>query len=191
MNPLPEWRGVVGWEDLYEVSSDGRVRSLPREVVHGRGHRYFREGRELKLVLKKGTGYIQVSLCRQGKQFDRLVHILVAEAFHGPKMPGMEVLHLNAERSDNRASNLRWGTRQENQIQKVQDGNHTKAARTECPRGHLLQLPNLCAGALRSGHRSCLACSRARSRTRYRPDLASQFKAISDDCYRAIMEAVA
>lgn len=44
------------------------------------------------------------------------IHILVCEAFHGPKpFPGAIVIHLDEEPSNNAESNLRWGTRKENQ----------------------------------------------------------------------------
>ena len=43
---------------------------------------------------------------------DRLVHILVCEAFHGPKPSGknLSVDHEDRNRSNNRADNLRWAT---------------------------------------------------------------------------------
>lgn len=40
------------------------------------------------------------------------VHILVAEAFLGPRPGGMEECrHLDGDKLNNRADNLRWGTR--------------------------------------------------------------------------------
>ncbi len=42
------------------------------------------------------------------------VHTLVLEAFAGQKPDGCECLHINGDASDNRLSNLRWGTRDEN-----------------------------------------------------------------------------
>lgn len=49
-----------------------------------------------------------------GRGKTRSVHRLVAEAFLGPRPPKCEVLHLNHDPADNRASNLKWGTRGEN-----------------------------------------------------------------------------
>ena len=36
---IEEWRPVVGYEGLYEVSNTGRVRSVDRYVVDSLGHR--------------------------------------------------------------------------------------------------------------------------------------------------------
>jgi hypothetical protein len=38
------WRPVVGYEDAYEVSTLGRVRSLDREVYSGRGRHRLNVG---------------------------------------------------------------------------------------------------------------------------------------------------
>lgn len=43
------------------------------------------------------------------------IHQIVLEAFCGPCPDGMEVLHGNGIRTDNRLSNLRYGTRSENE----------------------------------------------------------------------------
>ena len=59
-------------------------------------------------------GYEQVSLCKNGITVRRSVHDLVAAAFLGPKPKGFEVNHINGNRSDNRACNLEYVTRKEN-----------------------------------------------------------------------------
>lgn len=188
-----EWRRVVAYEDLYEVSSFGNVRSLARTAMDKRGRRQSFRARDLKLVLKKQTGYMQVSLCRDGGQKDVSVHVLVAEAFHGPRPDGMEVLHRDADRANNRADNLRWGTRTENQQQKVEDGNHPQAKRTHCPRNHPLIHPNL---VVSDGHRACKACARTHPRIRHRggnyKTMPVEFQELSDMYFQLIMaESVA
>jgi hypothetical protein len=59
-------------------------------------------------------GYLQVNLFRDGKHRPKRVHQLILEAYIGPCPPGMETRHINNIPSDNRLSNLRWGTRAEN-----------------------------------------------------------------------------
>lgn len=52
-----------------------------------------------------------------GVSFDgknKLVHRLVAEAFHGAPLHGAESMHLNHDPSDNSPDNLRWGTHADN-----------------------------------------------------------------------------
>lgn len=105
-----EWRPVVGYEGQYEVSNLGRVRSLAREVKNGRGVRRLRE-RILKPRRRNQYGHAGVVLTGQRH---RTVHSLVAEAFIGPRPEGLEVRHLNGDRTDNRATNLAYGTRSEN-----------------------------------------------------------------------------
>ena len=99
------WRPVVGF-DGYEVSNMGRVRSwrsnnpnvlLPFPKIM----RYHRT---------KGEFYLGVTLARNRKPFNRNMHVLVAEAWIGPRPDGMQVCHLNGDASDNRADNLRWDT---------------------------------------------------------------------------------
>lgn len=101
------WRPVVGWEGWYEVSDRGRVRR-----TRGGGH-----GAVVGRVLKQndnGHGYLSVQLSRDGQTRRRYVHALVAEAFLGPCPPDHEVNHKKGKKSDNRASQLEWGTRLHN-----------------------------------------------------------------------------
>lgn len=105
-----KWKPVVGFEGLYEVSDEGRVRSLKFSKVK---------------ILKPGinsTGYLQVSLWKNGKMKVFTVHYLVVTTFKGPIPPGMQVNHVNENKLDNRLENLEvvtakenlnWGTRNE------------------------------------------------------------------------------
>lgn len=105
-----EWRAVVGYEGLYEVSSLGRVRSLDRTVPYSGGTPRRVKGREIRCE-PNANGYPRVSL--SGRKF-KLIHVLVAEAFLGPKPELCEVRHLNGNRADPRLSNLAYGTQSEN-----------------------------------------------------------------------------
>lgn len=44
----------------------------------------------------------------------RRLHILIAEAFHGPRPSNLETMHLNSNKLDSRPENLRYGTKSEN-----------------------------------------------------------------------------
>lgn len=120
------WRPVVGFEGRYEVSDQGRVRSLDRVVLvggsrwGGKAYEAFRKGR----MLRPGPGshcYPTVVLGRDGGT--RTVHSLVASAFLGSCPAGMEVMHRHPDRNDPRLDNLRYGTRTENNLQASADGN--------------------------------------------------------------------
>lgn len=156
--PTENWLPVVGYEASYDVSDQGRVRSLARMDAIGRSLR----GKLLKPGYS-GFGYGSVSLYSGGKPRTHLVQHLVATAFHGPRPDGLNVCHNDGDPRNNRASNLRWDTQAAN-IQDVKDhGHHYLVNRTRCPRGHLLELPNLRASKLAKGARDCLACSRTRN----------------------------
>ena len=106
---MPEqWKPVVSYEGLYEVSDQGSVRSLDRIVKHGRNGQRLRAGAEKKQVSVK-DGYLAVSLCKDGVEKQRKVHILVAEAFldERPQWSTM-VNHKNKVVTDNSVSNLEW-----------------------------------------------------------------------------------
>jgi len=109
-----EWRPVVGYEGLYEVSDQGRVRRVGKSAVTGKGHGGgARIGRILKQQPVDG-GYWKVFLWKNGFQENWLVHVLVAAAFIGPCPDGYEVNHENGNKSNNAASNLEYMTRSEN-----------------------------------------------------------------------------
>lgn len=103
-----EWKPIVGYEGFYEISSLGRVRSLDRIDSMGR----VRNGRiKATPIDKTSTGYRFVRLCKGGiaKKVD--VHVLVLEAFVGPRpCPSMEACHGDGNRANPVLSNLRWDT---------------------------------------------------------------------------------
>ena len=112
-NTPEEWRPVVGYEGLYEVSSHGLVRGVDRYVIGTNGRRLWK-GRTLKTQSHDRTGHPRLSLCSGGRPVTHFVHTLVCEAFHGARPPGGVTRHLNGVPSDNRAENLAWGTVQDN-----------------------------------------------------------------------------
>ena len=111
---VEEWRPVKGFESTYEVSSLGRLRSLPRHIDAADGRSYDLKGKMISLSPSKVNGYVYVNLHQDGKRTRTMVHVLVAEAFLGERPDGMVVDHINRLRNDNRASNLRWVTVSEN-----------------------------------------------------------------------------
>jgi hypothetical protein len=109
------WKAVPGFEGQYEVSDQGRVRSLNRVVlrhhVDNRPPTPVQYKGKLLSTQRKGCGHVKVNL---GAGRHRLVHRLVMLAFVGAPGAGQECLHGNGIPHDNRLTNLRWGTRVEN-----------------------------------------------------------------------------
>jgi hypothetical protein len=89
------------------------------------------------------------------------VHHLVLETFVGPRPDGLEACHNDGNHGNNRLDNLRWDTRSSNFHDQVKHGVHVQARKTHCPRGHLLEDPNLLKKKQKG--RTCLSCSRARA----------------------------
>ncbi len=102
---VEEWVPIAGYEGLYEISDQGRVRSLD----------YRCTGRIQ--VLKPGMyggGYLQVGLCKNGKREHYKVHRLVAEAFLANAEGLPEVNHRDENKQNNCVDNLEWCDRRHN-----------------------------------------------------------------------------
>lgn len=155
------WRSVPGYEGYYEVSTQGRVRSLTRMVIEKSGKQRTKYGRVLKSTRRNQRNKVQ--LCVDSVQVTHCVSVLVLEAFVGPRPLGMECCHNNGDELDDRVANLRWGTKKENAQDTLRHGHNDRKNRTHCPRGHQLVEPNLVNCLIPKGYRDCLTCSRTTS----------------------------
>lgn len=160
---MAEWRPIDGYAGGYEVSSDSQVRSLDRLDAAGRPVR----GRILRPA-RLQNGYLSVAL-HDGTQRTHYVHALVCAAFHGPRPEGAEIRHLDGDATNNVSSNLAWGTRSENNLDRVAHGTHHFAARISCSRGHEYTPQNT---YMRLGARHCRTCRQVRQAT-YRKQVAA------------------
>ena len=107
------WKPVVGWEDFYEVSDLGRVRSLTRTVHNGRGEYFISE--RIVEGCRDSKGYVKILLKRRNRRRQTYVHNLVLEAFVGPRPEGAECRHFPDKCPwNNSLENLSWGTSKEN-----------------------------------------------------------------------------
>jgi hypothetical protein len=136
------WLAVRGYEGLYEVSDHGRVRGR-------RG--ISRTGQTMR-------GYQTVRLYKHFQRKALTVHRLVLEAFVGPRPANYECRHLDGDKTNNRISNISWGTRRENQLDNVRHGTHPHARKTHCPLGHDYYVVRA------NGERRCRTCYNASRR---------------------------
>lgn len=144
--PIPSGPG-------YEVSDDGRVRSLKRGYPI-----------ELKLHTDK-HGYLYYRRCIGERKTWRTVHGALMEAHVGPRPEGQQVRHLNGNNQDNRLSNLVYGTHSENILDQVRHGRHGNASKTHCRQGHQYDEANTY--HFRNA-RHCRACNREAQQRRNR-----------------------
>lgn len=187
-DPPPEkWLPVAGFEGYYEVSNQGRVRSLTRIVKAGGERTRISYSRILRQTPNAG-GRLTVKLSVLGTTRTRLVHQMALEAFHGLRPQGMLACHNNGKHLDNRVANLRWDTPAENMRDKRRHGTNHNLNKTHCPRDHPLRRPNLVAYRALQGCRVCLACARARAKEQRSTDPDFDFAATADAYYAVIAD---
>jgi len=107
------WKDIKGYEGRYQVSNQGRVRSLNRIITNCRGRKQVVKEKILKPE-NVFDGYERVSLSRNGKRTHYRVATLVFEAFNGSIPKGLEIDHINGIRTDNHLDNLRAVSHRDN-----------------------------------------------------------------------------
>lgn len=102
------WKDIKGYEQLYQISNLGNVRSLN-----------YNHTKQSKIIKPNTNRYLQVTLCQNGRLQYLAIHRLVYETFVGEIPEGMQVNHINEDVKDNRLENLNlmdcktninWGT---------------------------------------------------------------------------------
>lgn len=160
MTEVEEWRPVVGFEGVYEVSNFGQVRSLDRAVVRSDGLILNLKGRIKKPTVMK-SGHRRVGLQFElDRKTNLLVHRLVAESFIGPQPEDKPfVLHWDDNPASNYVGNLRWGNRSENSRDSVRNGRWRSfnSEKTQCMRQHDFTEENTYLDVT-NGKRQCKTC---------------------------------
>lgn len=116
------WKDIPEFEGIYEVSTNGRVRSSKNKTTNSilHGERKWKQ-RILRLKTDK-SGYKRVCLYKNKKPHDFLVHRLVAITFI-PKVEGKDnINHIDGNPSNNYIENLEWCTYRENLIHAFETG---------------------------------------------------------------------
>lgn len=90
------WKDIKGYENLYQISNLGRVKSLGKHKI-------------LKNCANS-SGYLNVTLVKNKVRKNFLVHRLVGLHFVHNEKPKYykQIDHINTDKTDNRVENLRW-----------------------------------------------------------------------------------
>lgn len=109
------WKSIDGYIGLYEVSNKGRIKSLNRITK-----RTNTSTRKLKSVILKNqkctNGYLFVALSKDGIRRQFLVHRLVAIAFIPTNIEGLDINHIDENKTNNNVTNLEWISHKENSV---------------------------------------------------------------------------
>jgi hypothetical protein len=110
---METWKPIQGYEGLYEVSNQGRVRGVKRTVIKKNGVPFT--AKECILTLHKTKkGYLIADLWKDNKEKRLYVHRLVAMAFIPNPYGYKEVNHKDENKENNTIDNLEWSSRLEN-----------------------------------------------------------------------------
>lgn len=118
---LPEeWRPVVGYEGLYEVSSHGKIRSLDRWIshLHCKSGKTFRTGKIIK-PKSMDNGYFRAEFWRNQRRERPHVHRVVALHFVANPDNKPWINHKDGNKRNNYFENLEWVTPAENALHAV------------------------------------------------------------------------
>lgn len=110
---MEEWRYIEGYEGLYQVSNEGRIKSLNREIVYKDGRKKILPEKILHNFLSD-LGYYHVMLSKNGIPKRYKVHRLVAKAFI-PNPNDLPIInHKDENPKNNTVENLEWCTQDYN-----------------------------------------------------------------------------
>lgn len=107
-----EWKAIKGYENIYEVSSLGNVRSLDRKILqknNGVLKEFNYKGKKLKKVINT-NGYYVVHLSKNQKNKHVNIHRIVAETFIPNPNKYRVVNHKDENKLNNCVDNLEWCT---------------------------------------------------------------------------------
>ena len=107
-----KWKPIQGYEDFYEVSSLGNIRSVTRVMSNGK----TLKSKTLKPYANKNTQHLQIMLHKGETHKMHYVRRLVAAAFVENPHSYSVVKHIDGDKENNRADNLAWV---ENNVAKV------------------------------------------------------------------------
>lgn len=143
------WKDIPNYEGRYQISNDGKVRSLERKVyLESRGIY-----RTVKGIILKGSpdtlGYPTVALWKDNKLDLRRIHRLVAEMYIPNPDNKPQVNHIDGDKTNNSYTNLEWVTMSEN----IKHAYKTNLADKRGEKHHNSTITNEQARQIKYGHK--------------------------------------
>jgi hypothetical protein len=124
-NTIPSGFRVISGFPRYAIDANGTVISICGH--RGGTNRPWADAIRVKPATKKG--YYFVCLCHDGYVRQATLHTLVLTMFVGPCPDGMQCRHLDGNTANNHVDNLAWGTRTENERDKILHGTFSQGER--------------------------------------------------------------
>lgn len=146
------WKTVPDYPN-YEVSSNGRVRNKVTNRM---------------LKPSNVRGYHRVVLCDETGHYPKSVHRLVADTFYDGDHSGLEVNHIDGNKSNNFIANLEWCTSGENRKHAFETGLQTPPGRKMVmivETGDVFESLSTCAKYIDGDVRNISACLNGRQHT--------------------------
>lgn len=107
------WKDIPGYENWYQASSRGRIRSLNREIIKSNGWKQLWPGRILRPSVSTNK-YLMVVLTKMGVRRSYTVHRLIISSFIENVDFKIDVNHIDSNKMNNSIDNLEYATRSEN-----------------------------------------------------------------------------
>lgn len=108
------WKDIVGYEDFYQISNKGRVKSKARDIYNKKGKFQRFKKENIKANKTSSDGYYKTTLSVNGKNKNISIHRLVGLHFIDNPHDYPEINHIDGNRKNNDVSNLEWCDRSYN-----------------------------------------------------------------------------
>ena len=123
-----QWRPIPGFP-RYEASTDGRIRSVERVILKKDGKRQPFPSVVLTPRAGKKGKYQVITLINEKGRTTRHIHRVILETFDRPRREGEECRHLDGNHQNNALTNICWGTKKENNDDKITHGTVARGSR--------------------------------------------------------------
>lgn len=115
------WKDIPNYEGLYQVSNQGRVKSITHYARNNRNGGMRLVSGKILSQYKMPNGYMQVQLSKNEKREKFYIHRIVASVFLENKKGYSDVNHIDGNKNNNCVENLEWCSHRMNQIHMVKN----------------------------------------------------------------------